>query len=52
MTAGYLNILTPDQAVEFARRSPIALTPLISGLSPKGGWDMLELFAAEVLPRL
>jgi alkanesulfonate monooxygenase SsuD/methylene tetrahydromethanopterin reductase-like flavin-dependent oxidoreductase (luciferase family) len=50
--AGFLNVLTPEQTVEFARRTPISLTPLISGLSPKVGWEMLELFAAEVLPRL
>jgi alkanesulfonate monooxygenase SsuD/methylene tetrahydromethanopterin reductase-like flavin-dependent oxidoreductase (luciferase family) len=50
--AGIINVLTPDQAVEFARRTPISLTPLISGLSPAVGWEMLELFAAEVLPRL
>jgi alkanesulfonate monooxygenase SsuD/methylene tetrahydromethanopterin reductase-like flavin-dependent oxidoreductase (luciferase family) len=50
--AGMLNILTPEQTVAFARQSPISLTPLISGLSPKIGWEMLELFAAEVLPKL
>lgn len=50
--AGIINVLTPEQAVAFARRTPISLTPLISGLSPKTGWAMLELFAAEVLPRL
>jgi len=50
--AGMLNVLTPEQTVEFARRSPISLTPLISGLSPKAGWEMLELFAAEVMPKI
>jgi alkanesulfonate monooxygenase SsuD/methylene tetrahydromethanopterin reductase-like flavin-dependent oxidoreductase (luciferase family) len=50
--AGFLNVMTPAQTIEFARRSPISLTPLISGLSPKIGWQMLELFAAEVLPKL
>lgn len=50
--AGFINVLTPDEAVAFARRTPISLTPLISGLSPKIGWKMLELFAAEVMPRL
>jgi alkanesulfonate monooxygenase SsuD/methylene tetrahydromethanopterin reductase-like flavin-dependent oxidoreductase (luciferase family) len=50
--AGFLNVLTPEQTVAFARRSPISLTPLISGLSPKIGWEMLELFAAEVMPQL
>jgi alkanesulfonate monooxygenase SsuD/methylene tetrahydromethanopterin reductase-like flavin-dependent oxidoreductase (luciferase family) len=50
--AGFLNVLTPEQTVEFARQSPISLTPLISGLSPKIGWEMLELFAAEVMPKI
>ena len=50
--AGMINVLTPEQAVAFARRTPVSLTPLISGLSPKTGWDMLELFVAEVLPEL
>ena len=50
--AGFINVLTPEQTVEFARKTPISLAPLISGLSPKTGWQMLELFAAEVLPRI
>jgi alkanesulfonate monooxygenase SsuD/methylene tetrahydromethanopterin reductase-like flavin-dependent oxidoreductase (luciferase family) len=50
--AGFLNVMTPEQTVEFASKTPISLTPLISGLSPKIGWEMLELFAAEVLPKL
>jgi alkanesulfonate monooxygenase SsuD/methylene tetrahydromethanopterin reductase-like flavin-dependent oxidoreductase (luciferase family) len=50
--AGFLNVMTPEQTVEFARQSPISLTPLISGLAPKAGWEMLELFAAEVMPHL
>lgn len=50
--ARIINVLTPDEAVEFAQSTPISLTPLISGLPPKVGWEMLELFAAEVLPRL
>jgi alkanesulfonate monooxygenase SsuD/methylene tetrahydromethanopterin reductase-like flavin-dependent oxidoreductase (luciferase family) len=50
--AGFINVLTPDKAVEFARKTPISLTPLISGLPPKIGWEMLELFAAEVMPKI
>ena len=50
--AGMINVVTPEQAVELASKTPISLTPLISGLSPKIGWEMLELFAAEVLPKL
>ena len=44
--------MTPEQAIAFAGKTPIALTPLISGLPPEIGWAMLELFAAEVLPKL
>lgn len=50
--AGIINVLTPEQAVAFARQTPISLVPLISGLAPQIGWDMLELFAAEVLPQI
>jgi len=49
---GMINVLTPEQAIELASETPISLTPLISGLSPKIGWNMLELFAAEVLPKI
>jgi alkanesulfonate monooxygenase SsuD/methylene tetrahydromethanopterin reductase-like flavin-dependent oxidoreductase (luciferase family) len=50
--ARFINVLTPEETVAFAKQSPISLTPLISGLSPKTGWKMLELFAAEVMPKL
>jgi alkanesulfonate monooxygenase SsuD/methylene tetrahydromethanopterin reductase-like flavin-dependent oxidoreductase (luciferase family) len=50
--AGFLNILTPEQAVEFGAKHAFSITPLVSGLSPKVGWEMLELFAAEVMPKL
>lgn len=50
--AGIINVLTPEQTIAFADKTPISLTPLIAGLSPKVGWSMLELFAAEVLPKL
>jgi len=50
--AGFLNVMTPEQAVEFGKPSAISLTPLISGFDPKAGWEMLELFVAEVLPKL
>lgn len=50
--AGMINVLTPEQAIALAAKTPISLTPLISGLSPKVGWEMLELFAAEVLPKI
>jgi len=50
--AGMINVLTPEQTIELARQTPISMAPLISGLSPKSGWKMLELFAAEVLPKI
>jgi alkanesulfonate monooxygenase SsuD/methylene tetrahydromethanopterin reductase-like flavin-dependent oxidoreductase (luciferase family) len=50
--AGIINVMTPQDAVAFASKTDISLTPLISGLPPRIGWDMLELFAAEVLPHL
>jgi alkanesulfonate monooxygenase SsuD/methylene tetrahydromethanopterin reductase-like flavin-dependent oxidoreductase (luciferase family) len=50
--AGFLNVMTPEQAIEFGQRSAISLTPLISGFDPKAGWEMLELFVTEVLPKL
>ncbi len=50
--ARILNIMTPEETIAFAQQTPISLTPLISGLSPKLGWEMLELFVAEVLPKL
>ncbi|BBY38121.1 hypothetical protein MMAN_22550 [Mycobacterium mantenii] len=50
--AGIINVLTPEQTIALADTTPIALTPLISGLSPESGWTMLELLAAEVLPKL
>jgi len=51
-SSGFINVMTPEQTVELARQTPISLVPLISGLSPKIGWEMLKLFAAEVLPKI
>lgn len=50
--AGVINVLTPEDAIAMAGRTSISLTPLISGLDPDIGWEMLKLFAAEVLPKL
>ncbi len=50
--ARIINVLTPEEAIAFAGQSPISLTPLISGFDPKLGWEMLELFASEVLPHM
>lgn len=47
---------TPDQVVEWAAAVPetgaINFHPLAGGLPPDLSWPSLELFAAEVLPRL
>ena len=50
--AGFLNVMTPEQTIAFARTSPFSLTPLISGFPPKLGWEMLRLFGEEVMPKL
>ncbi len=50
--SGIISVMTPEQAIEFAGHSTITLVPLISGLAPAVGWEMLELFAAEVLPKI
>jgi hypothetical protein len=51
--SGYISVMTPEQTVAWARQKKhFALVPLISGLDPKIGWEMLELFASEVLPKL
>ncbi len=50
--SGFISVMTPDQAVAFAQQSTITLVPLVSGLAPAVGWEMLELFAAEVLPKI
>lgn len=50
--ARFINVMTPEETVAFAKQTRISLVPLISGLDPKIGWEMLELVAAEVLPKL
>lgn len=51
--SGYISVMTPEEAVAWAKtKKHFALVPLISGLDPKIGWEALELFAAEVLPKL
>lgn len=50
--AGIVRVVSPDECVELARTRPIALTPLLSGLSPEVGWKSLELFAQKALPRI
>jgi alkanesulfonate monooxygenase SsuD/methylene tetrahydromethanopterin reductase-like flavin-dependent oxidoreductase (luciferase family) len=47
---------TPEQVIEVARSIPpfgaMTFNPLAGGLPPKLAWESLELFAAEVLPKL
>ena len=50
--AGIIEIATPDECVELARRRPISLIPLVSGLAPEVGWKSLELFVAKALPQI
>lgn len=48
--SGVVQVVTPAQCVELARRSPIALLPLTAGLPPSTGWRSLELFVEKALP--
>ena len=51
--SGTYLVLTPEDAVRYLQgRSGIALRPLVGGLDPAIGWQGLELFASQVLPRL
>jgi len=53
---GVYRVLTPEQCIARAReRGPLAdfvLFPLCGGTPPELGWESLELFANEVLPRI
>jgi alkanesulfonate monooxygenase SsuD/methylene tetrahydromethanopterin reductase-like flavin-dependent oxidoreductase (luciferase family) len=55
--SGIISILTPDEAVERCRladerNATITFAPMIGGLDPAIGWEMLELFHDKVLPRV
>jgi alkanesulfonate monooxygenase SsuD/methylene tetrahydromethanopterin reductase-like flavin-dependent oxidoreductase (luciferase family) len=54
--AGPYKVVTPDEAValgeQFDPAGALILTPMIGGLPPDLSWPSLELFEAEVLPRL
>ena len=47
---------TPDEVLEAARAIPpfgaMTFNPMAGGIPPRLAWESLELFAAEVLPRL
>jgi alkanesulfonate monooxygenase SsuD/methylene tetrahydromethanopterin reductase-like flavin-dependent oxidoreductase (luciferase family) len=53
---GLYRVLTPDECVARAKeRGPFCdfvLFPLCGGMLPGQGWESLELYASEVLPRL
>jgi alkanesulfonate monooxygenase SsuD/methylene tetrahydromethanopterin reductase-like flavin-dependent oxidoreductase (luciferase family) len=51
--AGAYRVLTPDQAVEYARtHGVLALHPLCGGCPPELAWETLHLVAHRVLPAL
>ena len=53
---GLYRVLTPDECIARAReRGPFCdfvHFPLCGGMPPEQGWESLELYASEVLPRL
>jgi hypothetical protein len=53
---GLVRVLTPDECIARAKeRGPFCdfvHFPLCGGLPPERGWESLELYASEVLPRL
>ena len=54
--SGVYQILTPDECVALAQDAAgpgmVLLHPLMGGLPPELGWESLELFEREVLPRV
>jgi alkanesulfonate monooxygenase SsuD/methylene tetrahydromethanopterin reductase-like flavin-dependent oxidoreductase (luciferase family) len=46
------QVLTPDECVAYAADNPLVFHPMCGGIPPELAWESLELFAAEVLPRL
>ncbi|GAA1582039.1 MULTISPECIES: LLM class flavin-dependent oxidoreductase [Streptomyces] len=50
---GVYRVLTPDEAVEYARGAEsLVLHPLCGGMPPDEGWRSLHLLCERVLPRL
>lgn len=50
---GLFRILTPDEAVSFAKEGHVfVFHPLCGGIAPETAWRSLRLFESEVLPRL
>jgi hypothetical protein len=54
--SGVYRVVTPAECVERAEQlgpeGKLVLHPLMGGIPPELGWESLELFAAEVLPKL
>ena len=54
--SGLYQVVTPEECIalaeEMGRAGTLVFHPLIGGLEPAVGQEMLELLAAEVLPRL
>jgi hypothetical protein len=54
--SGVYRVVTPAECVEPAEQlgpeGKLVLHPLMGGIPPELGWESLELFAAEVLPKL
>jgi hypothetical protein len=49
------KVVTPDECIALADQvgdlGSITLHPLLAGMPPELGWESLELFESEVLPR-
>ena len=55
--SGVVSVLTPDEAVEHYNKNVaigagVGLHPLLGGMRPEMGFESLELFVNEVMPRL
>lgn len=54
--SGVYAVVTPEQCVELAGGvgdfGSVTLHPLLAGMPPELGWESLELFEREVMPRL
>lgn len=55
-SSGVYKVVTPDECVELVEQigdlGSLTLHPLLAGMPPELGWESLELFEKEVLPRL
>lgn len=51
--SGMWQVVTPDECVELGRRhGAVTLHPLMGGIPPELGWQSLQLYVDEVLPKL